>query len=502
MLKKIFEFSCITFLSRILGLARDTLVAYHLGSQGLSDVFLAAFRLPNLFRAYFAEGPLSVSFVPLYSGKLSTPQAAQKFANQIFSILLVFLIVLCSLLMIFTPKVLSVFAPGFLGSTYKFGLAVNLTRIMLPYLLLISITSIIGSVLQTHNCFYVTAAAPIILNTCIVTSAFMPHLALPVYYFSVAVFIAGIVQCCFAVHMATYRKVKINVIRPSIDADIKMFAKRSCMSVFSGCMPQISVWINTVFASYIPGAITYFYYADRVNQMPQAFVGVSMSLVLMPTIAKLASSGDTKKMIEKQNCALDLGMTLIIPAAATLIAIPEPVLMTLLNYGQFDYWAIGNTASVMVVLAVALPAFVISKILCIFFYARGNFRMPAVFSIIALATNALFSYMLLDKYGQVGIAIGGTLGTWTNAILLAAYLRKRKLYESSETLLVKLAHVLFAATVMVAVLIMVNAILEPYYFLGPLIRIPALFCHLGIGVAAYLGTLCIAFRQKVSLGDM
>ncbi|KJV63787.1 integral membrane protein MviN [Anaplasma phagocytophilum str. ApMUC09] len=502
MLKKIFAFSFITFFSRVLGLVRDALVAYHLGAQGLSDVFLAAFRLPNLFRAYFAEGSLSVSFVPQYSQKLSDPQEAQGFANQIFSLLFWFLTLFCLSLAIFTPQVLGTFAPGFLGSSYKFGLSVELTRIMLPYLLFVSLMSVIGGILQTHQCFYVTAAAPVILNSCIIISALLPHWFSPVYYFSVAVSTAAIIQFCLSVFIATRKKLSVKLVIPRRNKDMKIFAKRSCMSFFSGCMQQISIWINTIFASYIPGAISYFYYADRVNQLPQALVGISMSIVLMPTIAKLARSGDTCQMIEKQNSALDLGMTLIIPSAAILIASPEPVLMALLNYGQFDYWAIGNTVPVLAALAVSLPAFVISKILLLFFYARGEFTIPALFSVMSLGANALCAYLLMKVYGHIGIAIGGTIGTWSNAMLLLLYLKVNNLYAGCEALRIKLGYVFLSATSMVAVLIMGKTLLEPYFFLGPVVKIPVLILLMVAGISVYLGTLCVIFKQKVSIGDM
>ena len=502
MLRKIFAFSFVTLLSRMLGLTRDTLVAYHLGAQGLSDVFLAAFRLPNLFRAYFAEGALSVSFVPIYSRKLACEEEAKQFVRQAFSILFLFLLLFCGALLIFTPNVLGAFAPGFSGSTYKFGLTIELTRIMIPYLLFISMTSIIGAVLQTHQCFYVTAAAPVILNTCIITSALMPHKAIPVYYFSIAVATAGILQFCFSVYVALRRGISVGLVIPYVDNDIKTFLKRSGMTVVSGCMPQISIWISTMFASYIPGAISYFYYADRVNQLPQALVGLSMSVVLMPTIAALARSGSTEQMIEKQNCALDLGMTLIIPAAAALIAIPEPILMALLNYGRFDYWAIGNTAPVLSILAISLPAFILSKILLLFFYARGEYKIPLLFSVVALVSNAVCSGVMMRFFGHVGIAVGSTTSTWINAMMLLAYLRYHNLYTSSEALITKLTCIFFSATAMVAVLMMSKSILEPFFFQGPIVKLSVIAIQIAIGAAVYFGTLCVTFKQKIASKDM
>lgn len=502
MLGKIFAFSFVTLLSRILGLARDTLIAYTLGAQGLSDVFLAAFRLPALFRTYFSEGVLSMSLVPIYSKKLQDPQAAQQFANQAFTGLLVFLLLLCLLLFVFTPKFLSVFAPGFIGSTYKFGLTVELVRLMLPYMLFVALTSVIGGILQTHQCFYVTAVVPMILNVCMIVSALFPYWSLPVYNFAVGVACAGIIQFGLALYAAKRRNVSVKLVRLRADGEMKVFLKRAGMSLLSGCASQLSVWVSTMFASAIPGAITYFYYSDRVNQLPQSLVGISMSVVLMPTIAKLARGDDTKQMIEKQNQALDLGLTLIVPSASVLIAMSEPVLLALLHYGQFDYWAVGNTAPILSVLATTLPAYVVCKILLVFFYARGEFGIPAMFAVASLCANGAVSYLMMGVWGYVGIAVGSAVGTWLNAILLLLYLRTRRLYECHDALIHKLSFVFLSTTVMVVVLSMCSSILEPYLFQGAIVKIAVLALLLTVGVVVYLFTLCGIFRQKISIGEI
>ncbi|MDB1135688.1 murein biosynthesis integral membrane protein MurJ [Candidatus Anaplasma sp. TIGMIC] len=502
MLRKIFEFGFMTLLSRILGLVRDTLVAYVLGAQGLADVFLAAFRLPNLFRNYFAEGSLSVSFVPLYAKKLSNPKEASEFANHIFSVLFVVLSSLCIILFIFLPKILAVFTPGFLGSHYKFSLTVDLSRIMLGYLLFISLGSVIGSILQAHNCFYVTAISPIVLNLCIIISAIVPHYGLPVYYFSIAVSTAGVLQFIFSIFVAARKKLSIKLAPIKFDdADKKAFAKRSGMSILSGCMTQISIWINTVFASFVPGAVSYFYYADRVTQLPQALIGVSMSTVLLPAIARLARMGQTREMINMQNRALDLGVTLVMPAVVILTTVPNFVLLALLNYGQFDYLAITNTSPVLTVLSIALPSFVMSRILLLFFYTTGEFAIPAFAALISLFINIIFDNFIMKYYGHVGVAIGSTLASWINVILLMTYLRRRGLYHVDDALLMKLAHVFVSSAVMVVVLCAMKVVVEPFFFQKPLMRILSLVGVIASGLLAYFYTLLVVFGQKVTLTE-
>ena len=499
MLKKVFAFSSVTLVSRVLGLLRDTLIAYTLGAQGLSDVFLAAFRLPNLFRTYFAEGALSSSFVPLYSQKLSEQDAPEKFASQIFSSLLIFLLAFCLIMVIFTPQILGVFTPGFLLSSCKFNLAVELSRIMMIYLFCMSLSSVVGGVLQAHNNFFVTAVSPVLLNCCVIISALIPHSGVPVYYFSVAVSLSGVLQLILTLYVATHKGIGIKFAFPTLDDDMKVFLKRAMMSALSGCITQISVWLNVLFASFIPGAISYIYYADRLNQLPQALVGISMSTVLLPVVSKLAREGGTQRMIEMQNNALDLGMTLIVPAAAALVAIPDAILLSLLNYGQFDYWAIGNTIPVLAALATSLPSFVVTKILLLFFYARGEFKIPAFFSFISLVVNALLNYILMKFIGYVGIAIASSIGSWTNTLLLFVYLKAHNLYGVSEHLGRKMACVFLSTTVMVVVICMAKTILAPFFFQGPIFKISSLVVVVSLGVLVYFSALLVVFRQKLAV---
>ncbi|MGN7661198.1 MAG: murein biosynthesis integral membrane protein MurJ [Anaplasma sp.] len=502
MLRRVLTFSSFTFLSRVLGLVRDTLIAYTLGAQGLSDVFLAAFRLPNLFRAYFNEGALSASFVPIYSRRLSEQNAPSEFASQIFSALLMFLLAFCAVMLVFTPQALRIFTPGFLVSAQKFKLAVELSRIMMIYLFCMSLASVAGVVLESHSCFFVTAISPILLNCCVVISALVPHWGMPVYYFAVAVSLAGVLQLILTLCVASRKKVGVRFIMPRPDSDVRVFLKRAMISALSNCMSQISVWINVMFASFIPGAISYIYYADRLNQFPQALVGVSISTVLLPYIAKLAREGNTQRVVEMQNSALDLGMTLIVPAAAALIAIPDALLLSLLNYGQFDYWAIGNTVPVLATLAASLPSFVITKILLLFFYTRGEFKIPAVFSLISISVNVCLNFIFVKFYGHVGIAIAGSLSSWVHSLLLLVYLRVRGLYRMSTELSNKMACIFLSAAIMVVVICMAKTLLAPFFFQGPVVKISSLSIVVLLGVLVYFSALFVVFRQKLTILDV
>lgn len=500
MLRRVFAFSAGTLVSRVLGLLRDTLIAYTLGAQGLSDIFLAAFRLPNLFRSYFAEGALSASFVPIYARRLIKQDLPQRFASQVFSSLFVFLSVFCLGMLVFTPQILGVFTPGFSVGSYKFNLAVELSRIMMVYLFCMSLSSVVCAVLQAHNCFFVTAISPVLLNCCVIISGLIPHWgASPVYYFSVAVSLSGVFQLALTLIVAARKDIGMKFTLSPRDGDMKEFLKRAMMSTLSGCITQVNLWLNTLFASFIPGAISYMYYADRLNQLPQALVGVSMSTVLLPAISKLAVEGSTQRMIEMQNNALDLGMTLMVPAAAALIAIPDALLLALLNYGRFDYLAIGNTVPVVAVLATSLPSFVAIKILLLFFYARGEFKIPAFFSFISVVVNAILSYVLMQFLGHVGIAIASSAGSWTYVVLLLVYLKMHNLYSMSEELSRKLTYIFLSSAIMVIVICMAKTLLTPFFFQGAIVKISSLIVVVLLGVLVYFFSLLVMFRQKLAV---
>ncbi len=343
-----------------------------------------------------------------------------------------------------------------------------------------------------------TAISPVLLNCCVIISGLIPHWgASPVYYFSVAVSLSGVLQLALTMVVAARKNIgmKITLLR---DSDMKEFLKRAMMSTLSGCITQVNLWLNTLFASFIPGAISYMYYADRLNQLPQALVGISMSTVLLPAISKLAVEGSTQRMIEMQNNALDLGMTLMVPAAAALIAIPDALLLALLNYGRFDYLAIGNTVPVVAVLATSLPSFVAIKILLLFFYARGEFKIPAFFSCISVTVNALLSYVLMQFLGHVGIAIASSAGSWTYAALLLVYLKIHK-YSMSEELSRKLTYIFLSSAIMVIVICMAKTLLTPFFFQGAIVKISSLIVVVLLGVLVYFFSLLVMFRQKLAV---
>ncbi|KJV69438.1 integral membrane protein MviN [Candidatus Neoehrlichia lotoris str. RAC413] len=474
-------------------------IAYNLGAHELSDIFLAAFRLPNSFRIYFAEG-LSAAFIPEYSTKLINKSSAAEFANNIFSVLAIALAVLCAILMFFSPQIFKVFIHGFSSHIDKLGLAVNLTRIMMPYLLFISLATLINSILQTHNFFAVTALLPVILNTCLILSTFIPHFHTTcIYNLSVSVLIAGILQLTLVFCVAYKNKIGVHICVPKFNSEIASFLKSTIVSVLHNCISQISVWINTIFASFIPGAISYIYYAERVHQLPQALIGISIGTVLLPALSKKIQNNNFQNIIDIQNRALEIGLMFIIPATISLIIIPDAILLTLLNYGQFNHIAIYNTIPVLIAFAFSLPSFVVSKIFLVSFYIRKQIYIPTFSSLISLVVSVIFNIILMKFYKHTSIAIAASIGSWTNAILLISYLRTHNLYKISTSLPLTLIHIVISSIAMTVVILIIYHFLQPLFFYRAIFRCIGLAILIIFGALTYFFTLCCVFKTKITL---
>ncbi|QXK91611.1 murein biosynthesis integral membrane protein MurJ [Neoehrlichia mikurensis] len=500
MLKKILIFSFFTFISRILGLLRDIIIAYNLGAHELSDIFFVAFRLPNSFRTYFAEGAISYAFIPEYSIKLIDKSLAKKFADNIFSGLTLILILVCTIIIIFSPQIFKVLIPGFSNHTDKLELVANLARIMMPYLFFISLTTLINSILQTHNFFTVTAISPIILNICLILSTFIPHLyATCIYNLAISVLVAGILQFTLVFCIALKNKVGVNIQIPRLNSDTISFLKNTMVSILHNSVSQISIWVNTIFASFTTGAISYIYYADRIHQLPQALVGISISTVLLPTLSKKIQVNNLQNIIDIQNRTLEIGLIFIIPSMIALIIIPDAILLTLLNYGQFNYIAIYNIKPVLVAFAFSLPSFVISKIFLVSFYIRKQMNIPTLFSLISLTVSIIMNIILINFYQYVSIAITSSIASWINAILLILYLKARNLYKISSSLPLVLIHIIISSIAMIVTILITYHIIYPLFFHRAIFRCIGLLILIFLGALTYFFTLCFIFKEKITL---
>jgi len=431
LIKSTSTFGFFTLISRILGYLRDLLIAIYLGSGPIADAFFVAFRIPNTFRRLFSEGTFNAAFVPSYSSELASgKQIAQKFANKIFNLLLIGLLLIVLVIEILMPSFVFIIAPGFSDNSDKFDLTISLTRITFPFLLFVSLSSFFSAILNSHNKFAVASAAPIILNVfLILVLIFQIYLNDDlVFYLSYAVTFAGIVQLIFLfffVKRFYFPKITFSF---KIDYKVKLFFKKLLPSIFSSGVTQINILVGTIIASFQASAVSYLYYADRIYQINLAIAGIAIGTVLLPNLTKHIQSKNKKKIDFIQNKALELSLFLSLPATIALLIASEEITSSLFGYGSFDLLSVKNSSNALFYFALGLPAFSIIKIFSSFLFARHNTKIPFYYSFFSVIINIIISLYFFDTIGFIIIPIATTISSWLNALLLLIYLINKEYF--------------------------------------------------------------------------
>jgi len=431
LIKSTSTFSFFTIISRLLGYVRDLLIAVFLGAGPLADAFFVAFRIPNTFRRLFSEGTFNAAFVPSYSSLLNNKKESQKFANNIFNLLILGLFFLVLVIEILMPLFVFFIAPGFEGDSQKMQLAVTLTRITFPFLLFISLASFFSAILNSHNKFAIASAAPIILNILLIGVLFFGKLLDDqlVYYLSYSVTISGILQFIFLyLFVKKYFLPKFNL-HIKIDNKIKFFFKKLFPSIFSSGVTQINILVGTIIASFQASAVSYLYYADRIYQINLAIAGIAIGTVILPQLSRHVQSNKKEKVNLIQNKALELSLFLSIPATIALLVASEEIISSLFGYGSFDELSVKNSAKALFYFAIGLPAFSLIKVFSAFFFARHNTKIPFYISLTSVLLNIFISIFFFKEVGFIIIPIATTISSWFNAILLFIFLKIKNFFS-------------------------------------------------------------------------
>lgn len=422
LLKSAFTVSSLTLVSRVFGYIRDIFIASILGAGILADTFLVAYRLPNFFRQISAEGAVNNAFVPLFSSKIVSEgkERAEIFASHVCMWLFLILLALTVGMMIFMPQVMSILAYGFLDDPEKIALTVTFGRILFPYLLLISMVSLFSGIVQSLGKFAAAAAAPVILNICMVSSIIIGgyYTAVPAHVLSAGVVVAGLMQCGFLWYAVKKVGIRLTLSRPVVTDDVRQLFRRMIPGMIGGGVTQLNAWINTIVATTLSGAVSYLYYADRVVQFPLALIGTAIGVALLPSLSKSLKAGEMEEVIDIQNRALELGLLLTIPAAVGLFSIADYLIQVMFERGKFGSEATLATAAALKIYALGLPAFVMIKIFLPSYFAAGDTRTPVKIAILSLLLNALLSVVLKLPFGHIGLASASVVAAWVNALLL------------------------------------------------------------------------------------
>ncbi|MGE4351745.1 MAG: murein biosynthesis integral membrane protein MurJ [Bdellovibrionales bacterium] len=428
--RALFTVSGFTMISRIAGFIRDTLTANFLGAGAMADAFFVAQRLPNLFRSLFAEGAFSAAFVPLYTEEKEKngDDAAQDFAALALSSMIAILTPFCVAVMLAMPWVLRVIAPGFYDEPDKFALAVHYSRITFPYLLFISITALQSGVLNARGRFAPGAAAPIMLNIVMIAGLYMTTL----FDWNVgetlawATTISGVTQAAWLAISCYRAKAFIPLVWPHMTRACKrLFTQIGPGAVGAGAT-QINLLLTTILASMLPtGAVSYLYYADRLNQLPLGIIGIAVATTLLPILSKHQTNGDDEKVRHYTSRAIQFCLTLGVPAAIGLGIAAAPIIQTLFEHGRFSADDTAQTALALGAYACGIPGFLLAKVFASRFFAHQDTRTPVKIAITCMVVNISVALLLLSSMAHVGMALATSLATWTNAGLLYLALRRR-----------------------------------------------------------------------------
>ena len=450
--------SGLTAASRVLGFVRDVLFAAALGTGWVADAFLVAFKLPNFFRRLLAEGAFNTVFIPLFARSLEGEgeAAARRLADEVLAVLAVVLAVLVAIFEVAMPWVVTVLAPGFVDEPRKFDLAVDLTRITFPYILLISLVALFGGMLNSTGRFAAYAAAPILLNLSLIGAALLIHVLDDVHAgkaVSWGVTCGGILQLALVLHAVRRAGMVPRLLLPRLTAGVRELLRRFVPAALGAGVVQINLLIDLWVASFLTtGAISWLYYADRVNQLPLGIVGIAVGSALLPLLSRQIEARDEAGANESQSRAIELVMILCLPAAAALVVIAHPVIATLFERGAFNAADSEASASALRAFAAGLPAYVLVKVLVPAFFARKDPGTVLRIAVVGLLSNLAVMLALVWSLGHVGIALATAAAAWINAIILYVVLVRRGHFAADNRLKRRLPRMLAATAVMVAAL--------------------------------------------------
>jgi len=446
MIKKILTVGGYTLLSRLTGFMRDIMLAAILGAGPTADAFFVAFRLPNHFRAIFAEGAFNAAFIPAYA-RIRTQggeRAASQFGDRIFTLLFASQVVLLALALLFTPQVIEVLAPGFSREPHQFALAVSLTRITFPYLLLITLVTLWSGILNALHRFAAAAAAPILLNLTMMATlacaAFFPGAS---YAAAWGVLISGVLQAALVGGDTFYAGVMTFFRGLRLDSDVRRFFTALIPATVGSAGTQLALFADTIIASFLSaGAISALYYADRIDQLPIGVIGIAVGTVLVPEMTHRLAAGDEAGARSAQNRAIEFALLLAIPCVAGFLIVPGLIMRALFMRGAFTAADAHAAAMTLMAYTIGLVPFVLIRSVVAPFYARGDTATPVKAALIGTAVNIVFKVVLMVPLAQVGLALATSIGAWINFILVLVFAHRARVIAADAALkssLVKLA---------------------------------------------------------------
>ncbi|MCX9147027.1 murein biosynthesis integral membrane protein MurJ [Erythrobacter sp. WG] len=469
----------LTAVSRVFGFARDILLARALGAGLAADAFQLAFTLPNTFRRLFAEGAFSVAFVPLYSralhgndGQPGSEEAANRFANDVLSVFLWVLLGFSALCMVAMPGIVWLLAREYAEVPGKFELSVFLSRVTFPYLGLISLVAMLSGLLNARSRFGPGAAAPILLNICLISAIIIGDRlrggtgndVLVVYALAGAVSLSGVAQLAYLAWETRRAGVRLKVTWPRLTPEVRRLGALILPATFGAGIYQISQLVDTFFATSLPqGSLTLLKLADRLNQMPLGIVGIALGTAILPMLSRHIHTGDNAEAQRLQANAFEIATLLTFPAAAALAVCAPAFCTAFFVGGKFTPADGAIMANIVVALVAGLPAYVIVKVLNPGFFAREDTRTPVWTALASLIFNIAVNLYVVERFGIVGLAGATAASASLNCLLLYAILHRRGWFHFTAPLFGKVARQLLATAAMTGVLWVLMPLMADHY---------------------------------------
>ena len=477
----------LTMVSRIAGFAREMLMARVLGAGVYTDAFYVAFRLPNTFRRLFGEGAFSAGFVPLYSQRLQSGGEAEAklFSEEVLAVFLPTLI-------LFTVIFIALMRPfiwaitGWHGEQLAFG--TFLTRITFPYLLLISLVSLFSGILNSIARFTAAAFAPALLNLAMLSAllTFRQGGETTAIAVSAGVTIGGVLQLVLLIAACKRAGIVLKIRRPRLTPGVRQFIRVVVPATLGAGVYQVSVFIDTFFLTRIgTGAVSWFNYADRLNQLPLGVIGAAIGTAILPQVSRHVDIGEDDKAARVQGQAAELAMLLCLPAALALAVSALPLVSAIFEAGRFDARDAHFTALTLSLISLGLPAYVLVKVLTPGFYARRDTATPVKTAVVVLVANVILNFALIPPFGIAGLAAAVALSSWLNCTILYVLLHRRGHFRVEGWLASRIARQLLAAAAMVIALFAIRHALSGWFDGSFVQRIAGVVAIVGGGMAVY-----------------
>jgi putative peptidoglycan lipid II flippase len=455
--------SFFTLLSRVFGFARDVFFAKYLGTGYVSEAFFMAYKIPNFFRNLFAEGVFYSSFVPLLSTELTKKDEnnslIKNFSRNIFSLMLYFLFLLTIIMEISMPVIIKTLAPTFINDLQKYSLTIQLSRIMFPFLIIVSLSSALSAILNCYNKFAITSSTPIILNISfiffsVISSFFSINVA---HLLSIALLIGGLTEFFLLFYFTFKQGIILYPKTVKIDSLTKNFLTLFSNGIVLVSIIQLNSVIDSVFATSFAGAIVYIYYADRLTQLPLTLIGAAISKTILPTLSQKIILQDENRFKLQEDvlfCAIFLGL----PCAIGLFYIADIAIPFLFQSGKFTTLDSQEVIACVKILSLAIPNYIVAKIFHTIFFANKDTRTPLLASIVSLTANVVFNMILIRYYGYLGIVISTLLGTFLNVGFLLWCLIKKRYIKFSHKFLINMLKLIYPVIFMILTMILCDRV--------------------------------------------